>query len=109
MQLETSKQGRHNQNQAAEREIGFLLKQWKRRMTKKLAPKWLWDFGLVCKAELLSHMAQGRDKRTGCEEITGQTPEIREHPDFEFCDLVWWWDRPNKPNDADTREDWHSG
>ena len=101
MQLETSEQGRHNQNQAAEREIGFLSKRWKRRMTKKLVPKRLWDFGLVHEAELSSRVTRGRDERTGHEEITGQTPEIGKHLDFEFHDLVWWWDQPNKPNATD--------
>jgi hypothetical protein len=33
--LHTTEQGCKNQNHAAEREIGFLAKQWKLRMTKK--------------------------------------------------------------------------
>ncbi len=27
-----------------------------------------------------------------------KTPNISEWLDFEFYDLVWWWDWPNKPN-----------
>ena len=99
--LHTTEQGRKNQNHAAEREIGFLAKWWKLRMTKKNVPKRLWDFGLVYESELLSRMARGLDRRTGYEEITGQTPDISEWLDFEFYDLVWWLDRSTKPNFMD--------
>jgi hypothetical protein len=34
--------------------------------------------------------------RSGYEQVTGKTPNISELLDFEFYDLVWWWDRPNK-------------
>jgi hypothetical protein len=67
-------------------------------MTKRKVPKRLWDFGLVYESELLSRMARGSDRRTGYEEVTGQTPDISEWLDFEFYDLVWWLDRPTKPN-----------
>jgi hypothetical protein len=46
-------------------------------------------------------MARGSDRRTGYEEVTGQTPDISEWLDFEFYDLVWWLDRPVKPNVTD--------
>jgi hypothetical protein len=96
--LHTTEQGRKNQNHQAEREIGFLAKRWKLRMTKKSVPKQLWDYGLVYESELLSRMARGSDPRTGYEEVIGQTPNISEWLDFEFYDLVWWLDRPTKPN-----------
>ena len=56
------------------------------------------DFGigLVYEAELLSRLSRGPDGRTGCEEVFGQTPNIAEYVDFEFYDLVWWWDRGDK-------------
>ena len=98
IKLHTTEQGRKNQNHAAEREIGFLAKRWKLRMNKKKVPKRLWDFGLVYESELLSRMARGSSKRTGYEEVTGQTPDISEWLDFEFYDLVWWLDRPSKPD-----------
>jgi Reverse transcriptase (RNA-dependent DNA polymerase) len=100
--LHTTEQGRKNQNHAAEREIGFLAKRWKLRMTKKNVPKRLWDFGLIYESELLSRMARGNDRRTGYEIITGETPDISEWLDFEFYDLVWWLDRANKPNFTDS-------
>ena len=74
--IRTSKQGRKNQNHAAEREIGFLAKQWKLRMQNKRVPKRLWDFGLVVEREILTRMARGKDRHTGYEEVTGQTAEI---------------------------------
>ena len=33
--------------------------------------------------------------------MTGQTADISEWLDFEFYDLVWWLDRPTKPNFTD--------
>ena len=46
-------------------------------------------------------MARGQDHRTGYDEVTGQTSEISEWLDFEFYDLVYWYDRPNKPDVSD--------
>ena len=66
-------------------------------MNKKQVPKWLWDFNPVYDSELLCCMVRGMDKRTGYEEVTGQTPDISEWLDFEFYDLVWWLDWPKKP------------
>ncbi|KAG7369925.1 reverse transcriptase RNA-dependent DNA polymerase [Nitzschia inconspicua] len=96
-----SEQGRSNQNHAAEREIGYISQCWKLRMAKRNVPKRLWDFGFVYEAELVSRMARGRNRRTGYEEVTGQTPEIGEYLDFGFYDTVWWWDRPGKPDSTD--------
>jgi hypothetical protein len=94
----TAEQGRKNQNHAAEREIGFLLKRRKLRMQKKNVYSQLWDYGLVYKGELITRMSCGDDGRSGYEQVTGETPDISEWLDFEFYDLVWWWDRPNNPN-----------
>jgi hypothetical protein len=101
MWIHMTEQGHKNQNHAAEHEIGFLAKRWILWMTKKKVPKRLWDYGLVYESELLSRMASGSNRRTGYEEVTGQTPDISEWLDFEFYDLVWWLDRPTKPNFTD--------
>jgi hypothetical protein len=37
-------------------------------------------------------MSRGNDGRPGYEQVTGETPDISEWLDFEFYDLVWWWD-----------------
>jgi hypothetical protein len=58
----------------------------------------LWDYGLVYEGKLLTRMSHGDDSRSGYKQVTGETPDISEWLDFEFYDLVWWWDRPNKPN-----------
>jgi hypothetical protein len=101
IKLHTTKQGRSNQNQAAEREIGTLARRWKLRMAKKNVPKRLWDFGLVYEGELLTRMARGSDRRTEWEEVTGQTPDISKWLDFDMYDLVWWLERSTKPNITD--------
>jgi len=101
IKLHTTEQGRKNQNHAAKREIGFLAKRWKLRMQKKKVPKRLWDYGLVYEGEILSMMSRGSTGRSGYEEVTGNTPDISEWLNFEFYDLVWWWDRPNKPDVTD--------
>jgi hypothetical protein len=98
IKLHTAEQERKNQNHAAEREIGFLSKCWKLRMQKKNVYSRLWDYGLVYEGELLTRTSCGNDGRSGYEQVTGKTPNISEWLDFEFYDLVWWWDRPNKPN-----------
>ena len=43
-------------------------------------------------------MARVQDCRTGYEEVDVQTAEIIEWLDFEFYDLVYWYDRPTKPD-----------
>ena len=63
-----------------------------------MIPKQLWDFRIFYKAELLSIISRGKGKRTGYEEVTGQTPDIGEYLDFELYHLVWWCDLPDKPN-----------
>ena len=51
-------------------------------MTKKVILKRVLDFWIVYEAEAFSRISRGKEKRTGYEEITGQTPEIGEYVDF---------------------------
>ena len=99
--LHTSEQVRKNQNQAAERKIGFLAKRWRARMHKKEVQKRIRGFGLVYESELLSRMACGIVRKTGYEEVTRDTVDISEWFDFEMYDLVYWIDRPSKPDTSD--------
>jgi hypothetical protein len=92
IKLHTAEQGRKNQNHAAEWEIGFLLKHWKLRMQKKNVYSRLWDYGLVYEGKLLTRMSCGDDGRSEYEQVTGKTPDISKWLDFEFYDLVCWWD-----------------
>ena len=78
----------------AENSIGKLKARWKRRMVRRRVPSKLWDYGLVYESEIMSRLASGRDGRTGFERLTGDTCDISEWADFEFYDLVWYWDAP---------------
>ncbi|MHA7927758.1 MAG: hypothetical protein ACX936_21375, partial [Marinobacter sp.] len=84
---------RKNQNHAAELEIRELKRRWRRKMSGKSVPKRLWDYGLVHIANILNVTARGPRGRTGFEEVTGDTPDISEYCDFDFYDLVWYFDR----------------
>ena len=64
-------------------------------MTRKNVPRRLWDYGLVYEAEIISRISRGPEGRTGIETITGDTPDISEWLDFDFYDLVWYWDAPH--------------
>ena len=78
----------------AENSVGKLKARWKRRMVRRRVPSRVWDYGLVYEAEIMSRMASGYDGRTGMERITGDTCDISEWTDFEFYDLIWYWDSP---------------
>ena len=59
----------------------------KRRIFQSNMSKRVWDFGMVCEAEIYSRTA-GKDGRTSLERLTGDTIEISECLEFEFYDLV---------------------
>ena len=81
-----------------ENTIGKLKARWKLRMVRRRVPSRLWDRGLVWEAEIMSRMASGVEKRTAMERLTGDTNDISEWTDFEFYDLVWYWDAPYMEN-----------
>ena len=103
IRLRRTEPGRSNQNFAAEREIGELKKRWRNRMLKHNVPKRLWDFGLIYESSLLNRIPRGRHDRTGIEQVTGQTPDISEWLDFEFYDLVWYYDQKKMDMNDDGR------
>ena len=80
--------------------IGKLKARWKRRMVQRRVSSNIWDRGLVWEAEMMSRMASGCDQRTGIERVTGDTYDISEWADFEFYDLVWYWDAPYMENNS---------
>ena len=55
----------------------------------------------MVESEILMRMACGQDCHTVYEEVTGQTAEISEWIDFEFYDLIYWYDRSNKTDVSD--------
>ena len=94
IRLHIAEKGRGiTQNHRAETEIREIKTKWKTRMRENgVAPR-LWDYGLVNIAEIQSLLARGRDQQPGLERITGNTIDISEWLDFDFYDLVWYWDQ----------------
>ena len=43
-------------------------------------------------AEVRSRIARGKEGVPGLKWILGQTIDISEYMDFDFYDLVWYWD-----------------
>lgn len=78
----------------AENTIGKLKQRWKRRMIRRRAPAQVWDYALVYESEIMTRMSSGRGNRSALERITGDTIDISEWTDFEFYDLIWFWDTP---------------
>ena len=95
--------GRHTQNHTAEHEIGELKRRWKNIMTKKNVPRRVWDYALVWNGEIMSRIARGPDGRTGFERVFGCTPDISEWLDFEFYDVVWYWENEHEDMTEDNR------
>ena len=62
-----------------------------RILTKKIVPKWLWDFGYVwiCETGNLSvSCSRYANGRIPMQNITGKTPGISEYTDFSFYDWI---------------------
>jgi hypothetical protein len=47
----------------------------------------------------MSRTARGKEGRTGIERLTGNSVDISEWLDFEFYDIVWYWDGPNNTDE----------
>ena len=92
IKLRMTEKGRHSQNYAAEQEIQGLKRRWKALMNEKQVPRRLWDYGMVYMAEIMSRTARGNEGIPGLQRVLGHTIDISEWLDFEFYDLVWWWD-----------------
>jgi hypothetical protein len=82
----------------AEDQIREIRRRWRLLRQRKKVPSRLWDYAMVHVTKLMNFTAQGRDGRTGHEEVTGETPNISEYMDFDFYDWVWYWDTPDKDN-----------
>eukprot|EP00957_Ditylum_brightwellii_P094635 7207219-Ditylum_brightwellii.AAC.1 len=101
MRLCYFEQGQHKQDCLAEHEIGILPTCWKHQMKKKGVTRHLLGLGLMYKSELLICMVRGHCRRSGYEEVAGNTPDISQWLDFELYDLVWQWDGGKKLNVSD--------
>ena len=71
--------------------IGVIMKKAKARRVRRRIPNKVWDYQIVWECQVYSRTCHnGRD--TGLERLTGDTIDISEWLDFEFYDLVWYWD-----------------
>lgn len=77
--------------------VGIIQTKAKGRRARRRAPKCVWDFGLVWECEIYSRTAT-KDNRTGLERITGDTVDISEWLEFEFYDLIRYWDTRDSDN-----------
>ena len=64
----------------------------KRRRVKNNILKRVWDFGMVWEAEIYSRTS-GKDGRPALELLTGDMIDISEWLEFEFCELVLFWNK----------------
>ena len=77
--------------------IGVIKTKAKGRRIRRRIPKQLWDFGIVWECEIYSRTAN-REGTTGMQRLTGDTTDISEWIDFEFYDLVKYWDDRSDEN-----------
>ena len=96
---------RKNQISPVDVEIRELQKRTRSKMVRKNVPSRMWDYALVHTAEVMQFIPRSRLRgRTGYEEVTGRTPDISEYLDFDFWDLVWYWDTAHPNIDQDDRK-----
>ena len=69
----------------------------KRRRVQSNIPNRVWDFVMVWEAETYSRTA-GKDGCSALERLIGDTIDISEWLEFEFYNLVWFWN--NQSNDT---------
>ncbi len=80
----------------AEREIQELKKHFRRIMHRSRCPEVFWDYGLQFTAQIRERMSWPTcDGRTPLEILTGETPDISVHLDFDFYSWVKFHDRHN--------------
>jgi len=80
-----------------ENTIGVLSKKVKARRARRRIPKCVWDFHLVWEAQIYSRTVH-KNHCTPLEALTGDTIDISEWTEFEFYDLVVYWD--DRENEA---------
>ena len=56
----------------------------------------LWAHCLAYETDIFNRIWRPQQNRTGCESVTGNTPDISEFLDFKFYGWVWWWDLESK-------------
>jgi radical SAM superfamily enzyme YgiQ (UPF0313 family) len=84
---------RSSQNHYAELEIPELKRRFWQKMVEKNVHKQMWDYGLKWTSEIMQQISQGPDGRTSYKQVTGNTLDISKWLDFDFYDLVWYFDK----------------
>jgi hypothetical protein len=91
-----SERERSNQN-PAEGVIREIRKKWYRQIFRTNCSRRLWNYGIPCVCAIMrmtASYAGTLQGRTPMEALTGETPDISEHLDFGFYDLVWYIGTP---------------
>ena len=70
--------------------IKIIKGRFNRRRVQRNIPKRVWDFVMVWEAEIYSR-TEGKDGGLSLERLTGDTIDISEWLEFDFYDLVWFW------------------
>ena len=79
--------------------IGVLSKKLKARRARRRIPKCVWDYHIVWEAQIYTRTVH-KDHCTPLEALTGDTIDISEWIEFEFYDLIIYWD----DRDGDTKQ-----
>jgi len=74
-----------------ENTIGVLRKKVRTRRARRRIPKCVWDFHMIRGAQIYTR-AVHKGHSTPLEALTGDTIDISEWTQFEFYDLVVYWD-----------------
>ena len=77
--------------------IGVLSKKLKARRARRRIPKCVWDYHIVWEAQIYTRTVH-KNNHTPLEALTGDTIDISEWIEFEFYDLVVYWD--DRENEA---------
>jgi hypothetical protein len=84
----------------AERKISKLKTHWRSIMNRHQCPDALWCFGLEYRSDIQELMARNNlEGRTPLEVLTGSTPDISEYTEFDFYQLVMYYN-PNNTDEA---------
>jgi len=94
----------HSQLQQVDIAIHELKRKWRHKMGSSHIPQQLWCFGLEHQAKLMHFIPWGHNERSGYEMITDKTLDVSEYLDFDFYDLVWYWQTPNPSLSGHDRE-----
>ena len=82
----------HWQNRAEDM-IKKLKLRWKSTRRRTGCSPRLWDYGMVHEGRILARVAPPNG-RPPLEEVLGDSIDLSEYLDFDFCDPVWFWE-PN--------------